>query len=301
MSYAPTPLIAPVSNHKQAIRVEQSNLPFEIHTIEWMQKNRHPDNAPHRHGYFEITWVTEGCGTYLVDLEKHTISNNHIYCAAPGQVHQLKADEQVKGYVISFNREFLFMAQNNTDKVANSHATLLMAATVISLDEETKTEVDETIHKMVREFNNYFLLRSKILVGYFKILLIYLTRRSDTAPQPVSRSSNTELVNRFLSSVEKQFITNKKVTDYASHLAVTPNYLNEIVKRISGFPASYHIQQRIVLEAKRHATYSGASMKEIAYHLGFEDIAHFSKYFKNVAGQSFSEFRKRTGSQLGIA
>jgi AraC-like DNA-binding protein len=157
------------------------------------------------------------------------------------------------------------------------------------------------IYKLVKEFNNYFLLRSEILVGYFKILLIYLTRRSDTAPQPISRSANAELVNRFFSSVEKQFLTNKKVTDYASHLAVTPNYLNEIVKRISGFPASYHIQQRIVLEAKRHATYSGASMKEIAYHLGFEDIAHFSKYFKNVAGQSFSAFKKRAGSQLGIA
>jgi AraC-like DNA-binding protein len=101
--------------------------------------------------------------------------------------------------------------------------------------------------------------------------------------------------------VEQKFITHKKVTEYADHLAVTPNYLNEIVKRASGFPASHHIQQRIVLEAKRHATYSDSSMKEIAYHLGFDDIAHFSKFFKNVVGQSFTDFKKQSSCRFGQA
>lgn len=55
---------------------------------------------------------------------------------------------------------------------------------------------------------------------------------------------------------------------------------------------SYYIRQRIVLDAKRQAIYVNASMKEIAYHLGFDDIAHFSKFFKNVSGMSFTEFKK---------
>jgi AraC-like DNA-binding protein len=68
--------------------------------------------------------------------------------------------------------------------------------------------------------------------------------------------------------------------------------LNRIVKKLSGFPVSYHIQQQIVLEAKRLAHYSDRSMKEIAYMLGFEDLAHFSKFFKNNSGMNFSNFKK---------
>jgi AraC-like DNA-binding protein len=33
-------------------------------------------------------------------------------------------------------------------------------------------------------------------------------------------------------------------------------------------------------------------MKEIAYHLGFSDSAHFSKFFKNTTGMNFTDFKK---------
>jgi AraC-like DNA-binding protein len=84
----------------------------------------------------------------------------------------------------------------------------------------------------------------------------------------------------------------KMVAEYAEELSVSPNHLNEIVKKVSGFPASHHIRQRVLLEAKRLAAYSGASMKEIAYSLGFEDIAHFSKFFKNLSGSNFTSYKK---------
>ena len=88
------------------------------------------------------------------------------------------------------------------------------------------------------------------------------------------------------------------VSDYAGELFISPSYLNEIVKRISGFTASHHIQQRIVLEAKRLAIYSGSSMKEIAYLLGFEDIAYFSKYFKTFSGTNFRDFKRSLSSAI---
>jgi AraC family transcriptional activator of pobA len=77
-------------------------------------------------------------------------------------------------------------------------------------------------------------------------------------------------------------------------ISVTPNYLTEVVKKVTGNSASYHIQQRMVQEAKRLAMYSDANMKDIAYTLGFDDLSHFSKFFKNAAGMNFTEFKKKT-------
>jgi AraC-like DNA-binding protein len=63
---------------------------------------------------------------------------------------------------------------------------------------------------------------------------------------------------------------------------------------VSGYSASYHIQQRLVQEAKRLAVYNNASLKMVAYTLGFDDLSHFSRFFKHAAGINFSEYKKTT-------
>jgi YesN/AraC family two-component response regulator len=168
---------------------------------------------------------------------------------------------------------------------------------VIKVSEEMGIEMEEVVSKLMKEYSNFFLLRAEILRGFLKIFLIYLTRQFEGTDHQAIQPRNIELVKQFLSLLEKQYTTKKMVTDYADQLAVTPNYLNEVVKKVSGFPASHHIQQRIVLEAKRQAAWSDVSMKEIAYGLGFDDVAHFSKFFKNVSGSSFTDFRKELAEQ----
>ena len=78
----------------------------------------------------------------------------------------------------------------------------------------------------------------------------------------------------------------------SAHLSVTPNYLNEVVKKNTGRTAGHHIRQRVALEAKRMGRYSDIAMKEIAYNLGFSDCGHFSKFFKTATGVNFSDFKK---------
>jgi YesN/AraC family two-component response regulator len=104
-----------------------------------------------------------------------------------------------------------------------------------------------------------------------------------------------ELVSRFMEHLNNHFATKKLVSDYADDLCISPNYLNTIIKKATGFPASHHIQQCIIREAKCRALRSGVMMKEIAYDLGFNDLAHFSKFFKNYSGSSFSSFMKGLG------
>lgn len=145
---------------------------------------------------------------------------------------------------------------------------------------------------MVKEFENNNLFRSEMLRRYFKILLIYITRQVEGNFEFVRPTRNLEIVQQFMGLLERNYKEQKMVSDYASMLSVTPNYLNEIIKKTTGYSAGHHIRQRIVLEAKRQATFSGHCMKEIAYFLGFGDMAHFSKFFKNTTGMNFSDFKK---------
>ncbi|MDO6429582.1 helix-turn-helix transcriptional regulator [Flavitalea sp. BT771] len=249
---------------------------------------------------FRIIWIKEGAGTLSVDMHTHTISSNCIYCIKPGQVMKFEPEGETDGYSLSFSPEFLAMAGVHTEPLQYaSFSHPLSPFSIVKV--ENSLEMLEVAEKMIREFSNAYPGKVEILRGLLKIFLVYLNRLQEEPQPTLSHLHQSGLASRFFSLLEKDFINRKMVSDYAQDLSVTPNYLNEIVKRASGFPASFHIRQRIILEAKRKAAYVRTSMKEIAYDLGFDDISHFSKYFKKASGISFSDFRKEISQQFSFA
>ena len=242
---------------------------------------------------FEILWIKNGIGSIILDSNEYPLTNNAIFCIAPGQLRRLDMDAPVHGYYISMSPDFLCLPESQLDfsfiVAQHSRGNNLI---VINPGEEVLDEMESIMANMMKEFQNYRLLRAEILKGFLKVFLIYLSRQFSGSEIKTTHSRDQEIVTIFLELVRKNFMNMKRVSDYAGELCVTPNYLNQIVKRISGYPASYHIQQQIVSEAKRKALYSGLRLKEIADFLGFSDYAHFSKFFKTYSGVSFSDFKK---------
>jgi AraC family transcriptional activator of pobA len=279
---------------------KEKEIALDIQTLQWLRENKSEEHQmPHRHEHIEIVWVREGNGCLDIDLKKHQVGNNTLYCILPGQLHQLELADTIDGYIISFPDQMSNGGNDDFELLYRSGLFhLLMSSPGIRMESETAAEVDEIIKRLHKELSNGYLLRREIIKRYTSIFLIYLARQFDGALQVSVQTKNVRLVKSFISLVEKKYISCKLVKDYASELAVTPNYLNEIVKRISGYSAGYHIRQRVVLEAKRRAAYSDVSMKEIAYHLGFDDIAHFSKFFKTVYGKNFTDFKKESFSHF---
>jgi hypothetical protein len=269
---------------------------FEIRTVEWLTTNRRlPDNL-RRYPDFRVIWVTKGSGEYCIDIEKHPIKDDTVYFVPAGRMQQLKAGGEITGYILSFSSDFLYLSTASPSRVFYEELlTAFSRVSILAIEEDRiKTALSHLLKEMITEFESYLLLRSEILSGLLKIFLIHLQRLADLPRQEMAPSKIVNLFNNFSSKVDKYFLTKRMVSDYASELSVTPSYLTEVVKRVTGYSASYHIQQRMVLEAKRLAMYSDANMKMIAYKLGFDDVSHFSKFFKNVAGMNFTEFKKTT-------
>jgi AraC family transcriptional regulator, transcriptional activator of pobA len=273
--------------------------PFEIQVINPAENGIIHESVAHRHDCFEIVWIVTGGGHLLIDLARTELTCNTIYSIAPGQVHLLQPDTSARGFVITFTNEFFAVEQENFDILRQCgliHAyNQRPSVKVSSLLEE---QLHYVVEQMMLEYKNYFISRSKILRGLLKIFLIYLTRQLDQPSVDVAYSRNADLVKKFMMLLERDYTSRRMVSDYADELSVSPNYLNEIVKRQSGYPASYHIQQRIALEAKRQAFYAVRSMKEVAADLGFDDIAYFSKFFKKVVGVNFTDFKKNAGNAM---
>jgi AraC family transcriptional regulator, transcriptional activator of pobA len=264
---------------------------FKILTLEQMEVpeqlyNMGQDEINH----FEIIWIKKGKGVLQVDSQQYDLADNSIYCIAPGNTRKYVSNSAIQGYYISFTSEFIRLSERHLSDYEWPEK--YFNATAILIDMEMQYELEVIAGKMEREYNNYFSRRHELLKGLLHIFMIYFSRNVKETRSVTLHTREEELTTEFLNLVKKNFMLKKMVSDYASSLCVTPNYLNRIIKKITGFTASYHIQQEIIIEAKNNAVRSGISMKEIAYYLGFETPAHFSKFFKNNSGMNFTDYKK---------
>lgn len=276
---------------------------FEINSLQHLfEKDQDYFHKPISNKNFKIIWFIKASGIHYVDMQSITVENNCLAFIKPGQVHKLQLNGNFEGHVISFSESFLSIENQETNSTYHTSLFRMFASTdAISLDCNVFPDMKNIVEKLTKEFEGNNLFRTEILRRYFKIWLIYITRQVEGTVDFIKPTRNMEIVQQFMDLLENNYKSQKMVSDYAAMLSVTPNYLNEIIKKLTGFSAGHHIRQRIVLEAKRQATYSGRCMKEIAYILGFYDMAHFSKLFKNTTGMNFSDFKKEKLLPVGSA
>jgi AraC family transcriptional activator of pobA len=272
---------------------KENELPFQIQSLEIADQDcALQEDGPMKLTHFEFIWIKKGTGSLTVDFQEYSFSENAIYCLSPGQIRQIRADGSLEGYLLCLSGDFYFTIKGQVeyafffDKFSRGRN-----ITLLTPEDERLNDLNDIIQLIVKEYDRNGVSHLDILSGFLNIFMLYLSKALTIHGHHRRQDSNAEKVIEFLNLVKKNFLTKKMVAEYASQMALTPCYLNNIVKKISGFSASYHIQQCIMLEAKRQVVSEKMRLKELAYHLGFNDYAHFSKYFKNNCGMNFTSFR----------
>ena len=95
--------------------------------------------------------------------------------------------------------------------------------------------------------------------------------------------------------VEEHFRSERQIGFYADRLAMTPDRLNDHVKRAIGVTAGHLIRQRVLTEAKRALIFTNQPIHEIAYDLAFADPSHFARFFRQHTGATPQAFREKGG------
>ena len=102
----------------------------------------------------------------------------------------------------------------------------------------------------------------------------------------------TSLLRNFIQLLYNgEYIRNRDLEFYASRLCITPHYLSEICKKISGKPASYWIDRFTMQEITRLLRQKELSLTEIAERMNFSSVSYFSRYIQKRLGVSPTEYR----------
>jgi len=136
--------------------------------------------------------------------------------------------------------------------------------------------------------------QGEMLRTLLKHLIIKTTRTAKQQSECYSKFSDEKLdmIRKFALLLEENFKKEHGVKFYADALNKSPKTLSNIFAILRQPAPSKIIQNRIILEAKRYLHYTDKTAKEIAYELGFESPAHFSRFFKMYTGTNISKFRE---------
>jgi AraC-like DNA-binding protein len=131
-----------------------------------------------------------------------------------------------------------------------------------------------------------------MLTSQLKMLMIYLSRLYTQQFGDSTATGARHILLNFIDLINQHHTTHHEVAGYASMLNITPGYLGDIIKDISGKTALSHIHERIAVEAKRMLLHTELTVKEITDELGFQDAAYFNRFFKRMAGTTPAAYRE---------
>ncbi|MDJ1466776.1 helix-turn-helix domain-containing protein [Xanthocytophaga flava] len=244
---------------------------------------------PHRHDFHFFHMLEKGKICMEVDFIEYKMEGPVILYIHPSQVHRTVSVEHSEGYMLGILNEKL------NPEYLQLFNELVLPASPLVLTPDMVTLFDQAIRLCVaiseQKDNRLYTLLVKDYINAFAgmFLSFHLERKSSNTT--VSRFST--VTHEFKLLLERRFAEIKRPAEYASLLHISVPYLNECIRNVTGHSVSYHIQQRVILEAKRILFHSSKSVKEVASELGYEDYAYFSRLFTKITGITPVAFRSK--------
>lgn len=276
---------------------ETNALPFDIAKLNALtMKGYESARLPHRHNYYEIFIFYKGGGNHYVDFNSFEIEGHSMHFISPGQVHLIRRAVGCSGYVITFPEE-LFVTESDKNML-NQVALYYNDAQspIVNCTPQQMAQIKEQVQCLHEECQSPGLMSLELIKMHLNIILIkanrwFMAQQTNNELLKPAATNGSKLVQLFKTLIDEHYAKLNEVGQYAELLIVSPGYLNDTIKKMTGFTASSFIQQRILLEAKRLLYHSEFSAKEISFMLNFDDPAYFGRFFKKHTGQTPGDFR----------
>lgn len=218
----------------------------------------------------------------------------------PGQVFKMQPIPNVTntGYLLLFKPDLIRNFTLGKTISSYGYFSYNLAESLHLSDSEQSTiislfqQIDQELKVNIDHFSQ------DIIVSHIELLLNYANRFYSR--QFITRKAHNhdllsnvdELLSDYFNDEKVQFSGLPTVQYVAQQLNVTPDYLSDMLRSLTGQTTQQHIHNKLIDKAKELLTTTPLTVSEIAYQLGFEYPQSFNKLFKNKTNVSPLEFRQ---------
>lgn len=251
-----------------------------------------------RRAYYKISLISgKNRAEYadkVIDIEKNAL----LFATPKIPYHYVPQDAQQSGYFCVFTSEFLFKDKSGIE-LDNLPIFQSDGYPIFQLTDEEAIEIELIFKKIHKEINSDYVYKYDLIRNYVSEL-IHLGQKLQPITALYSKHNSAARVSSlFVELLERQFpiesprqrLELKSAKDFAARLAIHVNHLNKVLKENTGKTTTELISDRLIHEAKILLKETDWNISEIAYSLGFEELAHFSNFFKKQTTLTPISFR----------
>ena len=267
---------------------EADDLPDVVHceTIETRSRLHDWELGVHRHARLhQVLLPQDGGGVLSLEGQRHPLPPMTLVNVAIGVVHGFSFTPGTRGLVVTFSAEML----DQSLRPAEGLRDVLAQAAVLPAD----AAAAQTMAQIATVFAGREFGRAQSLRSLAGLVLAQVARAMVDHGAVADPRATPDLLTRFETLVDAHLLDHWSVADYARALAVSAPHLSRVTRRATGKPASGLIEDRLIREARRNLVYTNLPISRIAYALGFEDPAYFTRVFTRATGTSPRAFRQR--------
>lgn len=251
-----------------------------------------------RRAYYKISLINGKNRAEYAD-KVINIENSALLFATPKiPYHWQPLDFDQAGHFCVFTEEFLLKSKSGI-VLDDLPIFKTNGIPVLQLSDENQVEIENVFKKMHREINSDYAFKYDLLRNYVIELIHYGQKLQPATTLYSAQNASTRVASLFIELLERQFpiespqqqLRLRSAKDYADRLAVHVNHLNTVLKEHTGKTTTYLITSRITQEAKYLLKQTDWNISEISNSLGFEEVAHFSNFFKRQTSFSPINFR----------
>ncbi len=232
----------------------------------------------------------------VVEVEKYAL----LFATPKIPYRWVPQDEDQKGYFCVFTSDFLLPVKSGMVLV-ELPIFRLGACPVFQISEEQANNMVSIYLKMQEEMASTYLYKYDLIRNFLMELIHYGQKLEPLTTYNYAHNASARISSLFIELLERQFpiaspeqkISLRTAKDYADRLFVHSNHLNKVLKENTGKTTTQHITNRLIQEAKILLKQTDWSISDIAYSLGFEQLSHFSSFFKKQALLSPLEIRNQ--------
>lgn len=259
------------------------------------RKNAMPYN---RRAYYKISLIRgKNRAEYadkVIDVQKNAL----LFATPKVPYHWVPQDDEQAGSFCVFTADFMI---KNKSGVALDDLPIFRpgAYPVFEVSDEDADEIAVIFRKMKKEITSDYEFKYDLLRNYVLELIHYGQKLQPAIPQAVTQNASARIISLFIELLERQFpiespaqqLGLRSAKEYAERLSVHVNHLNKVLRENTGKTTTEVISGRILQEAKILLRQTDWNISEIAYSLGFEEVAHFSNFFKKQTAMAPLAFR----------
>lgn len=217
---------------------------------------------------------------------------------APNQIVTMTADEgRADGYSLYFHPDLI--RNHSLGRSISKYGFFSYGVSeALFVSEKERTILTALFEAITNELNtNIDQFSEDVIVSQIELLLNYSNRFYNR--QFITRKKVYNDIIEKMDAYLDDRLRNENdmeglptVQEISDHLHLTPRYLTDMLKALTGRSTQQYIHDKLIDRAKDILSTSSLTVSEVAYKLGFEHPQSFSKLFKQKTNISPGEFRE---------